>query len=356
MTRDELRAAILDFIDAHAEGDRDDATLDALLRELADFQARHIAAYAKLASRAHGALPAAVPTDVFRYARLAVHPPEGDARVFLTSGTTLGDRGAHAFRDLTLYDRAAEHHARRFLFPDARRLRLFLLTPPPSESSESSLGYMLSRFTAWFGAGHLHYVSGGTLDADALAADLGEAEARGEPVALLGTSFAFVHAEDALGGRTFRLPEGSRVMQTGGFKGRTREIEPVEMRRLLSTRYGIDENRVVSEYGMTELSSQFYEPTLRASLLGEAIPARRYVPPAWVRALVVSPETLEPLPDGELGLLRIDDLANLDSIACIQTSDLARKVDGEIELLGRAPGATPRGCSLAIEEMLGGKA
>jgi hypothetical protein len=76
--------------------------------------------------------------------------------------------------------------------------------------------------------------------------------------------------------------------------------------------------------------------------------------PGWVRVSAVDPGTLAPVPDGEVGVLRIDDLANLDSVCAIQTSDLAIVRGGGVELLGRAPGATPRGCSLAVEEALGG--
>jgi hypothetical protein len=353
MTRERLRAEVLDFMSAHEDGSRDESALDALLGEVAAFQASAIPAYASLARRAGGALPAAVPTDVFRFIRLAVHAEEDDIRVFRTSGTTKRERGAHPFRDLSVYERAAILQARRFLFPDERTLRFVLLAPSSAESPDSSLSYMLDLLAARFGVTSRHYLSGGGVLADAVEADLLEAETKGVPLAILGTSFALVHLEDALGARSFSLPEGSRIMQTGGFKGRSRELTASEMRTRLASRYGVAEERVVSEYGMTELSSQFYEPNLRASLLGEPAPARRYVPAPWVRAVPVDPESLAPVPDGELGLLRIDDLANLDSIACVQTSDLARRVDGTIELVGRAPGSTPRGCSLAIDEMLG---
>jgi hypothetical protein len=99
---------------------------------------------------------------------------------------------------------------------------------------------------------------------------------------------------------------------------------------------------VFGEYGMTELSSQLYDA-------GDL----RYAWPPWVRVSVVHPETLEPMPDGERGLVRIDDLANLDSIACVQTSDVGTITHERLELAGRGSGAVPRGCSLATEEALG---
>ncbi|HEY8427150.1 MAG TPA: acyl-protein synthetase [Sandaracinaceae bacterium] len=347
--KDELARAIAALIDRLADGSRDDEARDRLLEEVARWQREHVEPYRRLWD-ARGPLPA-VPTDVFRYVRVASHPPERDVRVFLTSGTTSGARGRHAFADLSLYDRAARAAARWALFPDRERMRLVMLAPSPDEAPESSLSYMLGRFDEWFGSATRWVWRGGALDVDALAAALEEAGS--EPVALLGTSFAFVHAEDALGSRTFALAPGSRVMQTGGYKGRSREVEPGVLRAAIAARYGVPEPFVIAEYGMTELSSQMYERTLRAALQGERATRALWVP-GWVRTTVVDPLTLRPLPPGATGVLRIDDLANLGSVCAIQTSDLAVLREDGVELLGRAPGATPRGCSLAVEEALGG--
>jgi hypothetical protein len=365
--RDEERNALAGraaaLIDRLAQGGRDDPERDALLADLARFQARHVAPYRRLLA-ARGVDPAAVsspgelpavPTDVFRFTRVAVHPPELDRRVFRTSGTTSGQRGAHPFRDLALYDRAARAAAGRALFPDGVRLRLIELVAGEDEAPESSLSYMVGRFREWFGDGEgVTAWRDGRLRIDLLAEALDRAVADGRPTALLGTSFALVQAEEELGERRWRLPARSRIMPTGGFKGRSREVEPGALRRGLAARFGVSEAWIVAEYGMTELSSQVYETTLADALAGGAVGPRRLVPPAWMRVSVVDPESLAPLRDGEVGLLRLEDPANLDTAWAVQTSDLARAVppDG-FELLGRAPGATPRGCSLAVEEALG---
>src|SRR5262249_43191670 len=151
---------------------------------------------------------------------------------------------------------------------------------------------------------------------------------------VLGTSFAFVHLLDSAGSLDLALPPGSRVMQTGGFKGRSREVDPAELRRGLAAMFAVPETYVVSEYGMTELSSQLYEGTLVAAL--GLSPARHgfYRAPPWVRVTAVDPVRLEPLPAGETGILRIVDLANVDSAAAIQTSDRGRITPEGIELLG----------------------
>ena len=77
-----------------------------------------------------------------------------------------------------------------------------------------------------------------------------------------------------------------------------------------------------------------------------------YVEPPWARVVAVDPVTLEPVADGAIGLARIEDLANVDSAFAVQTQDRVRRVAGGFELLGRAPGAAPRGCSIAIDEMM----
>ncbi len=323
---------------------------DRLLQDLATYQGDVIAPYARLAGAAHQSLfdewPPALPTEVFRHVRVAAHPPDEDIRVFRTSGTTTGARGEHPFRDLTLYDRAARAAAKTLLFGDAPDdgMRLVILAPHERDAPDSSLSYMLTRFTEWFASSATFIWP---LDAAMLARALDDAVASGEPTAVLGTSFAFVHAEDELE-RAFALPSGSLLMQTGGFKGRSREVAPDELRAALGARYGLTDDRIVGEYGMTELSSQLYETTLV-----DPGGARLYCPPPWVRVTAVDPERLEPLPEGARGLLRIDDAANLDSVACLQTADSATIHPGElVELHGRHPGSLPRGCSLAIEEAL----
>lgn len=318
---------------------------DELLGDLAAWQAEQIPSYANLVARRGPS--AALPTDVFRYTRVASYPADEDRKVFRTSGTTLGARGEHPLRDLRFYDTAARRHAQTMLFPDVSRMKLVSLVPTEAEAPDSSLAYMVARFGEWFGAGETTYVwREGKLDHALLATTLRALEAGQAPVALLGTSFAFVFAEDSLSPH-FRLPPGSRVMQTGGFKGKSREIEPDALRSQISSRYGVPEDHIVAEYGMTELGSQAYESTL-------ALPGpRRLLFPPWVRVQLVDPETLAPVEPGSPGIVRVDDLANVDSVCMLQTADLARSVEDGFVLLGRAPGAVARGCSLAVEEALG---
>jgi hypothetical protein len=197
-----------------------------------------------------------------------------------------------------------------------------------------------------------HFVEGFAVDVDALRARLESLGRGAKPVLVLGTSFAYVHLLDALQNARFSLPTGSRLMQTGGFKGKSREVPADELRASLARTFGLPETHVVCEYGMTELSSQFYERTL----LDPSAPHGEYVEPPWARVVPVDPETLEPVSPGRVGLARIEDLGNVDSAFAVQTQDRVVRVERGFRLLGRAPGAPPRGCSLAIDELLSGGA
>lgn len=323
---------------------------DALIEELALWQAERIPEYQRLEHRP--GWPAALPTDVFRVRRIAAHPKSEDVRAFRSSGTTSEERSTHVFRDLSLYDAAAKAAARQMLFPDFERMSLVILAPHEREAPHSSLSYMLTRFTEWFGTESTFVWRDDRLELGRFRDVLEDATTKGQPVALLGTSFAFVHAEDGLGEVRVELPPGSRIMQTGGFKGRSREVSPAALREAMTRRYGVGDAWIVAEYGMTELSSQMYETTLVDALATESSERRLWVPP-WVRATPVDPDSLMPIEGEAQGVLRIDDCANLDSVACIQTADLARRVGNGIVVLGRASGAAPRGCSLAADLALG---
>jgi len=349
--RELLAAEITALIERLAGGARDDTARDALLARVLRYQRARVAPYARIVT--HSGLGdgdplswPGVPTDVFRFVRVASHDAARDVRVFRTSGTTQAQRGEHALRDLSLYDAGARAWAKRMLFPDVERMRLLVLAPSAAELPDSSLSYMIDRFAPWFGKGASVAIwHDGGLDLALLEATLRDAERTGEAVALLGTSFAFVHADDGLGAARFALPAGSRVMQTGGFKGKSREVAPDEMRSMLSARYGVSEEQIIAEYGMTELCSQLYE----------RMNPRRLLAPGWVRVTLVDPETLQPVRPGEEGLVRIDDLANLDTVSAIQTSDRGVPVEDGIVVLGRAPGAVPRGCSIAVDAVLAGE-
>ena len=144
----------------------------------------------------------------------------------------------------------------------------------------------------------------------------------------------------------FNLPFGSRIMETGGFKGRVRELSRGDFYPILSEAFGIPAFNIVNEYGMTELSSQFYDRSLRDQASSDWKAG-----PEWCRAICVDPETGDEVPVGEPGLIRIVDLANVGSVIALQTEDVGiAAADGSFRVLGRVGQAQLRGCSLAMDQ------
>ncbi|MFL5381102.1 MAG: long-chain fatty acid--CoA ligase [Longimicrobiaceae bacterium] len=360
---DGLRARLLAVIARGAHAPMGDAELDALAREVFAHQYACNEPYRAFCDR-RGATPEtvegwmgvpAVPTDAFKAAALVCGDSAGAAAVFRTSGTTQGRerRGAHYLPDLSLYDAALRAGFSAHLLADGARPLILSLVPSPAELPDSSLSHMAGEVVRDFGApGSGWFVSAdGGIAHQALSGALRAAEADRTPVCIPGTAFAFVHWLDALraAGERFRLPEGSRVMDTGGFKGRSREVTREELYAAIEDRLGIAPAWCVNEYGMTEMSSQFYDGVAGRA----AAPAERvHVGPAWVRTVAADPETLRPLPCGQVGVLRHLDLANLDSVMAIQTADLGFTTPEGFRVLGRARGAEARGCSIAMDELL----
>lgn len=329
----------------------DGATPDALAVAIDAWQRARNPVLARVARAWRGDRPvrtiddiAAVPTDVFKAARVACFAPRLDRRVFWTSGTTRDVRGQHPFADLSLYDAAARAIASRWLLPRPA-YRCVLLAEPERDAPHSSLTYMLARFAESWDPSHgdAFFLREGRLAHDHVATTLDDACARETPVALLGASYGFVHLLDA-STRAWSLPPGSVVMPTGGYKGRSRELDPDTLHATLCDRFGVTRAQIVGEYGMTELTSQAYE----------VAPGVFRAPP-WMVVRAVDPATLEVLPAGEVGLLRVVDMTNIGSAVAIQTSDLGRRVGDGFEVHGRAPGATPRGCARAMDALLSGE-
>jgi len=340
----------------------DEARFDALALELFAFQFAHCPPYARFCE-GRGRTPAtvrgwreipAVPTGAFKEVALRSFPPERTCKVFRTSGTSTERRGALYLDTVTLYEASLLPTFERFVLPDLdpdARARFAVLAPSPGEAPDSSLSHMFGAVVARRGAeGSRFFVRGGRLDAGALLRAL-EAAAEGpEPLVLCGTAFAFVHLLEVLeaAGASLRLPPSARAMETGGFKGRARERAREELYAALEERLGLPPLRVVNQYGMTELGSQFYDTVLR-----EPAAPRRKLGPPWARVRILEPESGEECAAGETGLVTVVDLANTGSVLAIQTADLGRRVADGFELLGRSPGAEARGCSIAADAMLG---
>lgn len=332
---------------------------EALLQDILRYQGKHnppLSAYWKSKGFDSGEVRdfdevPAVPTDVFRYVELCSNeaPPQG---VFRTSGTTSGARGQHFHLSTLAYDAGAIRHFQNVVLGQDQKTHFVHVAFPPRTHPDSSLSHMLRVFGEALGrdARSLDfYFEEEGLRVDALKKRLNDAVAEGEPITLFGTAFGLADTLDHLS--AMQLPKGSRIIQTGGFKGRREALEPSEFYLALAQHYGLQVGAVLAEYGMTELSSQLYSNLQQPAETPEDSASRRLLPPPWCRVDACDPETLRVLPQGERGLLRFSDCANIDSAAIIQSSDLGIVHPDGIELIGRMPGATPRGCSLAIEEL-----
>lgn len=341
----------------------DDDEFNALALEL--FAAQYAAepAYRALADHL-GATPdtvddwrdlPAVPTAAFKEFEFTSIPTADRCREFRTSGTTTGQPGRvwHSAATLGLYAASVRAWFGPQLVPEAALavgpfLRLFSLTPRPEAAPHSSLACMAGMVAANCGTEPARFWSGvrsdgaWVLDATGLTAALQAVAGEGRPVCLLGTAFSLVHLIEHLEaeGRRLQLPPASRLMETGGYKGRSRELSRAALHQALSDRLGVPDTHLVGEYGMCELASQAYD-----RVCGQDRP-RIYRFPPWARARVLSPETGREVAEGEAGLLSVTDLANVHAVLAVQTEDLAvRRGDG-FELLGRAARAEARGCSL----------
>jgi hypothetical protein len=293
----------------------------------------------------------AVPTLAFKHIALHCAAPE---RQFVTSGTTRGSahRGVHAMPDLRLYHAAAVSGLRAFVFPDVEMMRVLSLVPAAEDRPESSLAQMVAWAIAEIGSsGSATFVVREQFDFAACAAALRESESSGVPVCLMATTAALMRFLDHCGdqGWSFRLPHGSRLMDTGGSKGTARVLSRNGLLQACWRAFAIPGYFMVNEYGMTELASQFYDTVIRDRTRGRF--ARRVkAGPHWVRTRALDPATLADVAEGAPGVLCHTDLANAGTALVVLTEDVGRLTDGGFEILGRVAGAEARGCSLSAAE------
>ena len=237
--------------------------------------------------------------------------------------------------------------AERFM-RGAGPLPMAMLFPDEIAMPNSSLAHYLSLAANTFGAGGSGwYVDRSGIDIARLRGALEAAERRGEPFALLGATYSFVHLLDMFQreGVSFALAAGSRILDTGGYKGQSRELPPEEFYAALSQMFGVPRQLCINMYGMTELSTQFYDD-------GNAVLPSRKSGPHWIRSRTIDPLTGADVVPGERGVLVHCDLANFNSATTIVTEDVGIAVEGSFQLLGRVEGAQAKGCSLMVDEFL----
>lgn len=291
----------------------------------------------------------AVPIKAFKELTLSCCAPEQAERVFMTSGTTLGGvRGKSYHPTLSVYDASMIRGFKQYFMPDRDRIDMSILFPTEDVMPNSSLAHYLALALAHFGTPESGYaMQGDGIAYDQLFETLDRAQISGTPFALLGASYSYVPLLDEMEhrGLSFALPAGSRLFDTGGFKGQSRELGLDEFYDRLSASFGVPRGKCTNMYGMTELSTQFYDR-------GNAVCPSVKSGPHWIRSRVINPLTGEDVPFGETGVLVHCDLAHFNIVSTILTEDAGVETEDGFRLLGRADGAEAKGCSMAVEEFL----
>lgn len=360
---DDIAQRVLDLIASDPDpalGSQTEPRFDDLARATFAFQYEASPAYRAFCDR-RGRTPdtvsrwqqiPALPTTAFKSVDLACAPAE---KVFLTSGTTQGGerRGRHLVPRLELYRKGALAHFRRMVLPDGMTPRFVGLLGSPDVLPDSSLTQMVEWLRHDVADGDGEYlVDAAGFDPARAVERIAQLARDGRPLCLIGVRVVFTSLLDhcRTERRVLELPANSRIVDTGGPKG-GRTLSDAGFLAASWSVLGVPGYYCINEYGMTELCSQYYDDVLLTRFAGEN-GKRRKLAPDWMRTLAVDPSTLEPLPDGEPGLLCHFDLANAGSVLAVQTEDLGVLERGRVKLMGRVPGAEPRGCALALADLL----
>lgn len=278
-----------------------------------------------------------LPVEFFKTRRIYCGPDGKEPEVvFTSSGTTGSETSRHYVASAALYDRSFTEGFSHFYGP-AAGWSIFALLPSYMERSGSSLVWMAERLQEQNKACGGFYL----YDHGKLTTDLKKAAERGGKILLIGVAFALLDYAEYLSAtpeRGLLLPSDAVVMETGGMKGRRREVSRETMHETLCKTFGV--RAIHSEYGMTELLSQAYSA-------GEGL----FRCPPWMRVATRDLQNpLQLLQEGRTGGVNIIDLANLWSCSFLAVQDRGIVYgDGSFRVLGRIEGAQLRGCNMLIE-------
>ena len=270
-----------------------------------------------------------LPIEFFKTHRVITgtnHP----VKTFFSSGTT-GTKSNHHITDISIYEKSFlttfEQH-----YGELSNFCILALLPTYLENESSSLVYMVNRLIKESG----HPESGFYLEnIEELAFKLKSLEQTNTKIILIGVSYALIDLAE-------KFPinlTNTIIMETGGMKGKHKELTKKELQNFLSSKFGV--KTIHSEYGMTELLSQAYSS-------GKG----KFFTPPWMKIIIR--DTYDPftiLEDGKSGGINIIDLANINSCSFIETKDIGKiNPDGSFEVLGRFDYSDIRGCNLLVAE------
>lgn len=249
--------------------------------------------------------------------------------IFTSSGTTGSITSRHLVTDVSLYEQSYRQAFSQF-YGNIEDYTVLALLPSYLERQGSSLIHMVDDLIQLSNNSNSGFYLN---DYDALVSKLLEQERDNKNVLLIGVTFALL---DLIEKQNFKL-KNTIIMETGGMKGRRKEMIREELHEILTKGFGV--KAIHSEYGMTELLSQAYS-------LGEGI----FECPSWMQIHIRDTEdALTYISNGKTGGINVIDLANINSCSFIATQDLGKKYDnGSFEVLGRFDNSDIRGCNLMV--------
>ncbi|TQI72033.1 acyl-protein synthetase LuxE [Gramella sp. Hel_I_59] len=268
-----------------------------------------------------------LPIEFFKKENIITEEQKAEI-TFTSSGTTGAATSKHHVADLRIYEESFLKAFEAF-YGSPEDYTFLALLPSYLERTGSSLIYMADALIKRSNKPD----SGFYLDdLEDLSEKLKKLDQAGKKVFLIGVSFALL---DLVENETFDL-QHSIIMETGGMKGRRKEMIREELHQILSSGFGVD--HIHSEYGMTELLSQAYSN-------GNGV----FETPNWMNILIRDPEdALSYVQDGKTGGINVIDLANLNSCSFIATQDLGKISGDQIEIMGRFDNSDIRGCNLLV--------
>ncbi|MCY1480368.1 Acyl-protein synthetase, LuxE [compost metagenome] len=250
-------------------------------------------------------------------------------KTFTSSGTTGMTTSRHLVTDISLYEESYRKGFSQF-YGNIENYAVLALLPSYLDREGSSLIYMVDDLIKLSN----HPESGFYLNNyDELIQKLLELDAAGENIILIGVTYALL---DLIEKQNFQL-KNTIIMETGGMKGKRKEMIREELHELLCKGFGVE--AIHSEYGMTELLSQAYS-------LGNGV----FECPNWMQILIRDTEdALSYVGNGKTGGINVIDLANINSCSFIATQDLGKKQpNNSFEVLGRFDNSDIRGCNLMV--------
>lgn len=248
--------------------------------------------------------------------------------IFTSSGTTGAITSKHYVADLKLYEKSFLK-AFESQYGNPSEFAILALLPSYLEREGSSLIYMVESLIEISGNPNSGFY---LFEMDALIEKLDLLERNNQSTILIGVSYALL---DLIEKNSFQL-KNTIVMETGGMKGRRKEMIKEELHQILKNGFGV--KKIHSEYGMTELLSQAYS-------VGNGL----FSCPPWMKVLTRDPEDALSYKVGKKGGINVIDLANLYSCSFIATQDLGKTfANGTFEVLGRFDNSDIRGCNLMV--------